>query len=110
MTQRSRPTLAQSQEAYDGFAKAVELPLTILALLWLPVLVLPYVLPLSPTVTDTFEAIDFFVWAAFVVEYLVKLYLSPSRKGFFTHHLLDLAVIAVPMFRPLRAARLLRIS
>ena len=106
---RGFQTLARSQDAYDGFARAVELPLTILALLWLPVLVLPYVIHLSPTVTDTFEAIDFFVWAAFVVEYLVKLYLSPSRKGFFTHHLLDLAVIAVPMFRPLRAARLLRI-
>jgi voltage-gated potassium channel len=60
-------------------------------------------------VTDTFEAIDFFVWAMFVLEYLIKLYLSPSRKGFFTHHLLDLGVIAVPMFRPLRATRLLRI-
>jgi voltage-gated potassium channel len=58
---------------------------------------------------DTFEAIDLFVWAMFVLEYLIKLYLSPSRKGFFTHHLIDLAVITLPMLRPLRAARLLRI-
>jgi voltage-gated potassium channel len=106
---RGFQTLARSQDAYDRFAKVVELPLTILALLWLPVLVLPYIVHLSPTVTDTFEAIDLFVWAAFVLEYLTKLYLSPSRRGFFTHHLLDLAVIAVPMFRPLRAARLLRL-
>ncbi len=102
-------TLARDQTAYDGFARAVELPLTILALLWLPVLVLPYIINLSPDVKDTFEAIDLFVWAMFVLEYLIKLYLSPSRKGFFSHHLLDLAVIAVPMFRPLRAARLLRL-
>ena len=65
--------------------------------------------PRRRAVNDTFEAIDLFVWAMFVLEYLIKLYLSPSRQGFFTHHLLDLAVIAVPMFRPLRAARLLRI-
>ncbi len=62
---------------------------------------LPYIINLSPGVNDTFEAIDLFVWAMFVLEYLIKLYLSPSRRGFFTHHLLDLAVIAVPMFRPL---------
>ena len=106
---RGFQTLARSQDAYDRFAKAVELPLTILALLWLPVLVLPYIVHLSPTVTATFEAIDFFVWAAFVVEYLVKLYLSPGRKRFVTHHWLDLAVIAVPIFRPLRALRLVRL-
>jgi voltage-gated potassium channel len=106
---RGFQTLARDQDAYDGFAKVVELPLTILALLWLPVLVLPYIINLSPDVKDTFDAIDLFVWAMFVLEYLVKLYLSPSRKGFFTHHWLDLAVIAVPVFRPLRAARLLRL-
>ena len=106
---RGFQTLARSQDAYDRFAKVVELPLTILALLWLPVLVLPYIVHLSPTVTATFEAIDFFVWAAFVVEYLVKLYLSPGRKRFVTHHWLDLAVIAVPIFRPLRALRLVRL-
>jgi hypothetical protein len=48
--------------------------------------VLPRIIHLSPTVTDTFEAIDFFIWAAFVVEYLAKLYLSPSSRGFVTHH------------------------
>ena len=47
--------------------------------------------------------------AAFVIEYLVKLYLAPARKKFLTHHLIDLAVIALPMLRPLRAARLLRL-
>ena len=106
---RNFQTLARSQDAYDRFAAAVELPMTILALLWLPVLVLPYIVHLSTGVTDTFEAIDLFVWAAFVLEYLVKVYLSPSRRRFFTHHLIDLAVIALPMFRPLRAARLLRL-
>ena len=99
---RGFQTLARDQVAYDSFAKAVELPLTILALLWLPVLVLPYIINLAPDVREAFGAIDLFVWAMFVLEYLIKLYLSPSRRGFFIHHLLDLAVIAVPMFRPLR--------
>ena len=50
---RGFQTLARDQTAYDSFAKAVELPLTILALLWLPVLVLPYIINLSPGVNDT---------------------------------------------------------
>ncbi len=109
MANRRYRTLARSQDAYDHFSAAVELPLTILALLWLPVLVLPYIVHLSDTVTATFEAIDLFVWAAFVLEYLTKLYLSPGRRHFINHHLIDLAVIALPMLRPLRAARLLRL-
>jgi voltage-gated potassium channel len=103
-------SLAGNQDAYDRFDRIVELPLTVLSLLWLPVLVIPYVVTLPADVRDTFAVIDFTVWAAFVVEYLVKLYLTPNRGRWVTHHLLDLAVIAVPFFRPLRAARLIRLG
>jgi voltage-gated potassium channel len=103
------PTLARSQDAYSRFATAVELPLTILALLWLPVLIVPLVVHLNAVAADTFNAIDYFVWAAFAVEYLVKLYLTPARWRFFAHHPVDLAVVALPMLRPLRAMRLLRL-
>ncbi len=103
------PTLARSQDAYDRFSAAVELPLTILALLWLPILVLPLVARLPADIANTFNAIDYLVWAIFVVEYLVRLYLAPSRWLFFTRHLVDLAVIALPALRPLRALRLLRL-
>jgi voltage-gated potassium channel len=99
----------RSQDAYDRFSAAVGLPMTVLALLWLPVLVIPFVVKLRPAVTTAFEAIDHFVWAAFVFEYLVRLWLIPARRTFVTHHLLDLAVIALPVLRPLRAAQLLRL-
>ena len=101
--------LSRSQDAYDRFSAAVELPFTLLALLWLPVLVVPLVVHLPAAVTATPEAIDYLVWAAFAVEYLVKLYLAPSRRRFFTRNLIDLAVVALPMLRPLRALRLLRL-
>jgi voltage-gated potassium channel len=103
------PTLARSQDAYDRFSAAVELPLTILALLWLPILVVPLVVHLPADVADTFNVVDDVVWAAFAVEYLVRLYLAPLRWWFFTHHLVDLAVVALPLLRPLRALRLLRL-
>jgi hypothetical protein len=41
--------------------------MTVLALLWLPVLVIPFVVTLRPGLTAACEAIDAFVWACFVV-------------------------------------------
>jgi voltage-gated potassium channel len=101
--------LARSQDAYDRFSAAVDVPLTVLAVLWLPVLVVPLVTRVRPGVADSLDTIDYAVWAAFAVEYLVKLYLSPSRRFYVTHHLVDLLVIAVPVLRPLRLLRLLRL-
>jgi hypothetical protein len=48
----------RSQDAYDRFSEWVEVPLTVLAVLWIPVLVLPYAMTLSATVSGTFTAID----------------------------------------------------
>lgn len=101
--------LARNEEAFKRFSDATDLPLTVLALVWLPVLIVPLVTTLPPDLRDTFAVIDYTVWAAFAVEYLVRIYLVPDRKRFFTHHLVDLAVIVLPMLRPLRAARLLRL-
>jgi voltage-gated potassium channel len=102
-------TLGRSQDAYDRFSAAVDVPLTVLAVLWLPVLIVPLVTHVRPVTADVLNTIDYLVWAAFVAEYGIKLYLSPSRVRFFRTHLIDLAVIAVPVLRPLRLLRLLRL-
>src|SRR5580658_4386595 len=101
--------LGRSQDAYDRFSTAVEVPLVVLAVLWLPVLVIPLVARLPAGVAGIFGTIDYLVWAVFAAEYLLKLYLAPSRWTFFRRHLIDLLVIAVPVLRPLRLLRLLRL-
>jgi voltage-gated potassium channel len=83
--------------------------MVVLALLWLPVLVVPLVTELHGSVAVAFAAADYFVWAAFLIEYAAKLALAVDRWHFFRHHLLDLAMVAVPVLRPLRLARLLRL-
>ena len=103
------PRLGRSQEAYDRFSEAVALPLTILALAWLPILLIPIAAHLPDSVARTFEVVDYVVWVAFAMEYAVKLYLTPLRHHYFTHHLVELAVVALPLLRPLRAIRLLRL-
>ena len=57
----------------------------------------------------TKEAAEFVigaVWALFGLDYLVRLVLAPNRSRWFLHHLPDLAVIALPILRPLRLLRL----
>lgn len=81
----------------------------VISVLWLPVLIIPLVSHPAGSVNETLNAIDLTVWALFVVEYLVRLYLVPRRWHFVTHHILDLVVIVVPPLRPLRALRILRI-
>jgi voltage-gated potassium channel len=101
--------LGPSQDAYDRFSAAVDGPLTVLAVLWLPVLVVPLVIRVRAGVAGTLDLIDYVVWAVFVAEYLIKCYLAPSRGLFVRRHLIDLLVIAVPVLRPLRLLRVLRL-
>lgn len=57
------PALARSQEAYDRFSAATNLPLTLLAVLWLPLLVLPLVMHLPAGVVRAFNVADLVIWA-----------------------------------------------
>lgn len=103
-------SLGRNQEAYDRFSAAVELPLLVITILWIPVLLIPLVRPVQGTVAETFAVIDYMVWALFALEYVIKLYLAPSRWHFVRTHILDLLIVAVPFFRPLRIGRLARLA
>jgi voltage-gated potassium channel len=106
MNQRSH---SRSQERYDAFAGAVDMPMLVLTILWLPVLIVPLASAVHGTVAATFSTIDYTVWALFSLEYIVKFFLAPNRGRYFKTHLLDLLIVAVPFFRPLRMGRLVRL-
>jgi voltage-gated potassium channel len=103
-------TLARSQEAYDRFAKAVDGPMMVITILWIPVLLIPLVTPVHGGLDESLVAIDYMIWALFVIEYFVKLYLAPERWRYVKTHILDLIIVVVPFFRPLRVARLVRLQ
>jgi voltage-gated potassium channel len=46
-------------------------------------------------------------WATFILDYIVRLCLARDRPRWFVHNLLDLVIITLPLFRPLRLFRLL---
>jgi voltage-gated potassium channel len=98
--------------AFERFSRAVDGPMTILALAMIPLIVVPLIMDLSPGADRALVAIDYLVWAAFTVEYVVKLCLAPDRWRFVKANIPDLVIVVVPMLRPLRAlrgARLLRL-
>ena len=67
------------QKAFDAFERYTEAPMLLLALAMVPLLVAPLVLDLTESVESTFLALDWFIWALFVIELIVKTALAPSR-------------------------------
>jgi voltage-gated potassium channel len=45
-------------------------------------------------------------WAVFVIDYLARLWSAANRRRYFSKHLLDLLIVALPALRPLRLLRL----
>ena len=65
---------------------------------------------LDPDISDTWFTVcvvtSWTAWALFATDYAVRLLLSIDRKGFVRGNLLDLAVVVLPLLRPLRILRL----
>ncbi|EME19983.1 potassium channel family protein [Rhodococcus qingshengii] len=85
---------------------ATDIPLTAAACLFLvayayQVLAQPTGLPHRLTEWTMWAA-----WVVFAVDYAVRLWLAPARGRWFVRHLLDLAMVVLPMLRPLRLLRL----
>lgn len=55
------------------------------------------------------EGVLWVTWAIFAVDYIVRLVLAERRGRWFIRHLLDLAIVVLPMLRPLRLMRFLTI-
>lgn len=96
-----------TEERRKRWERAAEWPLTGLALLF----VVGYAWPiLDPELRDPWpavcRAVAWVAWAAFAVDYVVRVSLSRHRAVFVRRHLLDLAVVALPLLRPLRLLRL----
>lgn len=49
------------------------------------------------------------IWIVFIVDYVVSLWLAEDKWQWFTHNLISLLSIVLPMFRPLRLLRLVKV-
>ncbi|CED91136.1 Transporter, cation channel protein [Actinomyces succiniciruminis] len=84
-----------------------EWPLIVAAVLFLTAYAWEVIADLQGSARRLPEAVMNVVWVVFAVDYGARLALASDRRHWFTHHLLDLAMVALPMLRPLRLVRLL---
>lgn len=52
------------------------------------------------------RVVTWLVWLVFAVDYAVRLALAEDRRRWFVRSLVDLVILALPLFRPLRLLRL----
>ena len=99
--------ITRREELLVRIERLTELPLLVLAFLMVPLLIGPWLWDLSPGASATFTALDAFIWAAFAVDFGVKVAIAPDRRAFLRHHWLDALIVAIPFIRPLRIIRLI---
>jgi voltage-gated potassium channel len=92
-------------EALERFERATELPLLLLALAMVPLLALPLLVDLQAGARAALLALDWFIWAVFAFEYIVRLVLTERRWRFLRREWPDLLIIVLPFLRPLRIVR-----
>lgn len=98
-------TAERRTAALERFERAIELPLLLLALAMIPLLVVPLVIDLPAGVERSIVAADWFIWAVFAFEYVVRLVLCPKRWLFIRRNWPDLLIVVLPFLRPLRVVR-----
>lgn len=91
-----------------AWERRADLPLTFAALAFLLAYAAPIVRPDLPAeLTEATSWTMTITWVAFAVDFAARLWLAPARLAFLRANLLDVAVIALPLLRPLRLLRLI---
>jgi voltage-gated potassium channel len=89
--------------------KYSEWPLAIAAVVFLVTFSMQVIENVPDAHAQVYDLIIWITWAAFVVDYLVNLWLAERRASWFVRNLHELAILALPMLRPLRLMRLLSV-
>ncbi|WP_314507532.1 ion channel [uncultured Microbacterium sp.] len=89
--------------------KAAEWPLTIAAILFLTAYATQIIARPDGMINLACEVLLAATWSLFVVDYVVRLVITENRWRWFYRHLLDLAIVVLPMLRPLRLMRFLTV-
>ncbi len=87
----------------------LEIPMFLLAVVWLVLLVLE----LTQGLSDTQNRIVLGIWILFIFEYLFKLLLAPHKLQYVVRHWLTLIALFIPAlrtFRLINAVRVLRVT
>ena len=95
-----------SRMTLERWERWTDWPLTVAAVIFLGAYAWPILdLQLTPAVVTVCSVVSLTLWAAFGLDYAVRVCLAERRLHFVGHHLPDLGMILLPVLRPLRALR-----
>lgn len=95
-------------QTMDAWRQRTEAPLMIAALLFLAAYTWQVLDPnMSATWRQVCDVVLWSTWAMFATDYVARFALAESRGRFFVRHLHDLAVVLLPVLRPLRLLRVI---
>lgn len=95
-----------TQDRLDRWEHRAEWPLAAVAALFLAAYSIEVLAQPRGLVAQLLTLVTWFAWAVFTADYAARLYLAPDRKDWFLRHLVDLAIVLLPLLRPLRLLRL----
>ncbi len=101
------PSDREPNDRLERWERRVEWPLAGVAAVFLGVYSVQVLARPPAQVSHVLDALNAGLYLAFVVDYVVRLYLARQRARWFFRHLADLAIVALPFLRPLRLLRLI---
>ena len=99
-------TVVRTQDRLDKWDHRAEWALAAVAVIFLAAYSIQVLAQPDGFVQQILNAVAWMTWAVFAAEYVVRLFLAPDRRKWFVRHLVDLAVVLLPLLRPLRLIRL----
>jgi voltage-gated potassium channel len=95
----------------DRYERRSEIPMLTLAAAFLIAYAWPVLNPhLNADLRSSLTVLSWTVWGAFAADFLVRLWLAEDRWPYARRHWYDVALVVLPMLRPLRLLRLLALA
>lgn len=88
---------------------ATDIPLTVLAILLIPIIIVPRVMDVSDNTAHLLSYCDYTIWGIFTAVFVLKLALARDRVRFLRANWFDAILVVLPMLRPLRLAKSARV-
>ena len=102
--------LERRKRLSDRVDRLTEVPMLILAVIFMVAILAPEIADLSEEVVLALEAVSWIVWGAFAFELVIKTYLAPVRRRYLVTHWVDVLSVLVPFLRPLRFLRVVAVG
>lgn len=99
---------AERETLLRRIGDALDLPMTILSLIWVGLLIIELALPLRPEISDRVIKVDFAIWLIFVADFAFEFMLAPNKLRYLRSNALVALSLALPFVRVIRIFRLAR--